>query len=163
MFEVEAAGRVLVIVPLESALGEPMPGRPSRALTAIHRAVAEVILEAAIIVDAGPELVQAAEVRSASAASAAEECARRAMRACTHCGPTTLSPRVTRDVAPRLGWKKPALVHSKFFPALQGCPARSHPRRENMSGVHPCSLVLCPCGCVAWFASCCLRLPEIYG
>ena len=55
--------------------------------------------------------------------------------------------RVTRDVAPRLGWKKPALVHSKFFPALQGCPARSHPRRENMSGVHPCSLVLCPC---AW-------------
>jgi tryptophanyl-tRNA synthetase len=28
--------------------------------------------------------------------------------------------RVTRDVAPRLGWKKPALVHSKFFPALQG-------------------------------------------
>eukprot|EP00397_Hematodinium_sp_SG-2012_P014841 GEMP01015101.1.p1 GENE.GEMP01015101.1~~GEMP01015101.1.p1 ORF type:complete len:581 (+),score=126.03 GEMP01015101.1:184-1926(+) len=28
--------------------------------------------------------------------------------------------RVTRDVAPRLGWKKPALIHSKFFPALQG-------------------------------------------
>jgi tryptophanyl-tRNA synthetase len=28
--------------------------------------------------------------------------------------------RVTRDIAPRLGWKKPALIHSKFFPALQG-------------------------------------------
>mmetsp|Transcript_25468 Transcript_25468/g.60433 ORF Transcript_25468/g.60433 Transcript_25468/m.60433 type:complete len:412 (-) Transcript_25468:293-1528(-) len=28
--------------------------------------------------------------------------------------------RMTRDVAPRLGWKKPALVHSKFFPALTG-------------------------------------------
>lgn len=28
--------------------------------------------------------------------------------------------RMTRDVAPRLGYKKPALIHSKFFPALQG-------------------------------------------
>jgi len=28
--------------------------------------------------------------------------------------------RMTRDVAPRLGFLKPALVHSKFFPALQG-------------------------------------------
>eukprot|EP01117_Protostelium_nocturnum_P003068 TRINITY_DN1400_c0_g1_i1.p1 TRINITY_DN1400_c0_g1~~TRINITY_DN1400_c0_g1_i1.p1 ORF type:complete len:271 (+),score=76.43 TRINITY_DN1400_c0_g1_i1:760-1572(+) len=28
--------------------------------------------------------------------------------------------RMTRDVAPRLGYLKPALVHSKFFPALQG-------------------------------------------
>eukprot|EP00960_Hanusia_phi_P068803 766939-Hanusia_phi.AAC.3 len=28
--------------------------------------------------------------------------------------------RMTRDVAPRLGWKKPALLHSKFFPALTG-------------------------------------------
>jgi len=28
--------------------------------------------------------------------------------------------RVTRDVAPRLGFEKPALIHSKFFPALQG-------------------------------------------
>jgi tryptophanyl-tRNA synthetase len=27
---------------------------------------------------------------------------------------------MTRDVAPRLGWKKPALIHSRFFPALQG-------------------------------------------
>jgi len=28
--------------------------------------------------------------------------------------------RMTRDVAPRLRWKKPAVIHSKFFPALQG-------------------------------------------
>jgi len=28
--------------------------------------------------------------------------------------------RVTRDVAPRLGYLKPALIHTKFFPALQG-------------------------------------------
>lgn len=28
--------------------------------------------------------------------------------------------RMTRDVAPRLKWLKPALIHSKFFPALQG-------------------------------------------
>jgi len=28
--------------------------------------------------------------------------------------------RITRDIAPRCGWKKPALIHSKFFPALQG-------------------------------------------
>jgi len=27
---------------------------------------------------------------------------------------------MTRDVAPRLGYNKPALIHSKFFPALQG-------------------------------------------
>jgi tryptophanyl-tRNA synthetase len=27
---------------------------------------------------------------------------------------------MTRDVAPRLGYHKPALLHSKFFPALQG-------------------------------------------
>uniref|UniRef100_A0A7S3G7I8 Tryptophan--tRNA ligase, cytoplasmic n=1 Tax=Palpitomonas bilix TaxID=652834 RepID=A0A7S3G7I8_9EUKA len=28
--------------------------------------------------------------------------------------------RMTRDVAPKLGYHKPALLHSKFFPALQG-------------------------------------------
>mmetsp|Transcript_18719 Transcript_18719/g.24454 ORF Transcript_18719/g.24454 Transcript_18719/m.24454 type:complete len:398 (+) Transcript_18719:217-1410(+) len=28
--------------------------------------------------------------------------------------------RMTRDIAPRLGWQKPALIHAKFFPALQG-------------------------------------------
>jgi tryptophanyl-tRNA synthetase len=27
---------------------------------------------------------------------------------------------MTRDVAPRLGCKKPALIHSVFFPPLQG-------------------------------------------
>jgi tRNA synthetases class I (W and Y) len=27
---------------------------------------------------------------------------------------------MTRDVAPRLGFPKPSLIHSKFFPALQG-------------------------------------------
>ena len=27
---------------------------------------------------------------------------------------------MTRDVAPRLGFHKPALIHSSFFPALQG-------------------------------------------
>ena len=32
--------------------------------------------------------------------------------------------RMTRDVAPRLGWKKPALIHSKFFPALQGSKSK---------------------------------------
>lgn len=28
--------------------------------------------------------------------------------------------RMTRDVAPRIGFPKPALIHSTFFPALQG-------------------------------------------
>jgi tryptophanyl-tRNA synthetase len=28
--------------------------------------------------------------------------------------------RMTRDVAPRIGFLKPAVIHSKFFPALQG-------------------------------------------
>jgi tryptophanyl-tRNA synthetase len=32
--------------------------------------------------------------------------------------------RMTRDVAPRLGYHKPALIHSKFFPALQGKTAK---------------------------------------
>jgi len=27
---------------------------------------------------------------------------------------------MTRDVAPRLGYQKPALIESMFFPALQG-------------------------------------------
>lgn len=27
--------------------------------------------------------------------------------------------RMTRDVAPRLGYRKPALIHSKFFPGLE--------------------------------------------
>eukprot|EP00494_Astrolonche_serrata_P011671 UN11763 len=28
--------------------------------------------------------------------------------------------RMTRDVAPRIGYQKPALIESRFFPALQG-------------------------------------------
>lgn len=32
--------------------------------------------------------------------------------------------RLTRDVAPGLGWKKPALIHSVFFPALQGAKTK---------------------------------------
>lgn len=32
--------------------------------------------------------------------------------------------RMTRDVAPRLGFAKPALIHSKFFPALQGASTK---------------------------------------
>ncbi|OJJ78561.1 uncharacterized protein ASPGLDRAFT_138689 [Aspergillus glaucus CBS 516.65] len=32
--------------------------------------------------------------------------------------------RVCRDVAPRLGYCKPALIHSKFFPALQGSTSK---------------------------------------
>ena len=31
---------------------------------------------------------------------------------------------MTRDVAPRLGYLKPALIHSKFFPALQGAGSK---------------------------------------
>lgn len=32
--------------------------------------------------------------------------------------------RMTRDVAPRLGYPKPALIHSTFFPALQGAQSK---------------------------------------
>lgn len=32
--------------------------------------------------------------------------------------------RMTRDVAPRLKFRKPALIHSKFFPALQGASGK---------------------------------------
>jgi len=32
--------------------------------------------------------------------------------------------RMTRDVAPRLGFHKPALIHSTFFPALQGAKTK---------------------------------------
>jgi tryptophanyl-tRNA synthetase len=37
--------------------------------------------------------------------------------------------RMTRDIATRLGYKKPALIHSKFFPALQG----SHTKMSSSS------------------------------
>ena len=33
-------------------------------------------------------------------------------------------PRMTRDVANRLGYLKPALLHSTFFPALQGAQTK---------------------------------------
>ena len=42
--------------------------------------------------------------------------------------------RMTRDVAPRLGYKKPALIHSAFIPALQGA-------QTKMSGSEPTSSV----------------------
>ena len=42
--------------------------------------------------------------------------------------------RMTRDAAPRLGWSKPALVHSTFFPALQG-------RHSKMSASDPTSSI----------------------
>lgn len=32
--------------------------------------------------------------------------------------------RMTRDVAPRIGFPKPALLHSAFFPALQGAKTK---------------------------------------
>jgi len=43
--------------------------------------------------------------------------------------------RMTRDVAPRLGYLKPALIHSVFFPSLQG-------PRTKMSSSIPSSAVL---------------------
>jgi len=39
--------------------------------------------------------------------------------------------RMTRDVAPRLGFRKPALIHSKFFPALQGSTGKMSASDEN--------------------------------
>jgi hypothetical protein len=31
--------------------------------------------------------------------------------------------RMTRDVAPRIGYQKPSLIESRFFPALQVSPS----------------------------------------
>ena len=39
--------------------------------------------------------------------------------------------RMTRDVAPRLGFLKPALIHSKFFPALQGANSKMSASDES--------------------------------
>jgi len=39
--------------------------------------------------------------------------------------------RMTRDVAPRLGYLKPALIHSKFFPALQGANSKMSASDES--------------------------------
>ncbi|XP_075222776.1 tryptophanyl-tRNA synthetase [Lycorma delicatula] len=39
--------------------------------------------------------------------------------------------RMTRDVAPRLGYHKPALLHSSFIPALQGAKTKMSASDEN--------------------------------
>lgn len=39
--------------------------------------------------------------------------------------------RMTRDVAPRLGFPKPALIHSSFFPALQGAKTKMSASEDN--------------------------------
>lgn len=39
--------------------------------------------------------------------------------------------RMTRDVCPRIGFDKPALVHSKFFPALQGAKTKMSSSEAN--------------------------------
>nr|CAH7761868.1 unnamed protein product [Callosobruchus chinensis] len=44
--------------------------------------------------------------------------------------------RMTRDVCPRIGFQKPALLHSKFFPALQGA-------QTKMSASDPNSTIFC--------------------
>eukprot|EP00795_Rhopilema_esculentum_P002898 gene2898-1136_t len=41
--------------------------------------------------------------------------------------------RMTRDVAPRLGYHKPALIHSTFFPALQGAKTKMSASDPNSS------------------------------
>jgi len=41
--------------------------------------------------------------------------------------------RMTRDVAPRLGYIKPALIHSTFFPALQGAKTKMSASDPNSS------------------------------
>ena len=42
--------------------------------------------------------------------------------------------RMTRDVAPKLGYPKPSLLHSTFFPALQGA-------QKKMSASDPTSSI----------------------
>lgn len=41
--------------------------------------------------------------------------------------------RMTRDVAPRIGYPKPALLHSTFFPALQGAQTKMSASDTNSS------------------------------
>uniref|UniRef100_A0A8D3CKD6 Tryptophan--tRNA ligase, cytoplasmic n=1 Tax=Scophthalmus maximus TaxID=52904 RepID=A0A8D3CKD6_SCOMX len=41
--------------------------------------------------------------------------------------------RMTRDVAPRIGYPKPALLHSTFFPALQGAQTKMSASDANTS------------------------------
>ena len=38
---------------------------------------------------------------------------------------------MTRDVAPKLKYRKPALIHSKFFPALQGAQTKMSASDNN--------------------------------
>lgn len=40
---------------------------------------------------------------------------------------------MTRDVAPRIGYPKPALLHSVFFPALQGAQTKMSASDPNSS------------------------------
>ncbi|KAG7259702.1 hypothetical protein CRUP_017140 [Coryphaenoides rupestris] len=40
--------------------------------------------------------------------------------------------RMTRDVAPRIGYPKPALLHSTFFPALQGAQTKMSARKDTI-------------------------------
>ena len=40
---------------------------------------------------------------------------------------------MTRDVAPKLGFSKPALLHSTFFPALQGPQTKMSASDSNSS------------------------------
>jgi tryptophanyl-tRNA synthetase len=40
---------------------------------------------------------------------------------------------MTRDVAPRLGYPKPSLLHSTFFPALQGAKTKMSASDPNSS------------------------------
>ena len=40
---------------------------------------------------------------------------------------------MTRDVAPRLKYVKPALIHSTFFPALQGAQTKMSASDANSS------------------------------
>ncbi|XP_076311613.1 tryptophanyl-tRNA synthetase [Tachypleus tridentatus] len=41
--------------------------------------------------------------------------------------------RMTRDIAPKLGFRKPALIHSVFFPALQGAQTKMSASDPNSS------------------------------
>lgn len=41
--------------------------------------------------------------------------------------------RMTRDVAPRIGYHKPTLLHSTFFPALQGAQTKMSASNPNSS------------------------------
>jgi len=51
--------------------------------------------------------------------------------------------RMTRDIAPRLGYNKPALIHSRFFPALQGHKTKmSSSAPTGGAGVSPSAIMV---------------------